>query len=227
MPFYYYDPTFLLLIPAIVLAMYAQLKVQNSYSKYSKVPAASGITGAQLCYRLLQQGGINDIDIEQIPGNLTDHYDPRAKKLRLSSDVYNNHSVAALGIVAHEVGHVLQEKDHYSPLKLRNFILPAASFGPTLSFPLFFMGLIFSLPFLMDIGIIVFSAAVVFQVITLPVEFNASRRAAFLLQEGGFLNQDELKMAKTVLSAASLTYIAASAMAIINLLRLILLRDRR
>jgi uncharacterized protein len=227
MPFYYYDPTFLLLIPAIVLAMYAQLKVQNSYSKYSKVPAASGITGAQLCYRLLQQGGINDIDIEQIPGNLTDHYDPRAKKLRLSSDVYNNHSVAALGIVAHEVGHVLQEKDHYSPLKLRNFILPAASFGTTLSFPIFFMGLIFSLPFLMDIGIIVFSAAVVFQVITLPVEFNASRRAAFLLQEGGFLNQDELKMAKTVLSAASLTYIAASAMAIINLLRLILLRDRR
>jgi len=225
--FFFYDPTFLLLIPAIPLALYAQFRVKKAYEKYGKVVASSGITGERLARQLLNQGGIGNVAVEAIPGKLSDHYDPRNKKLRLSEGVYSNQSVAALGIVAHEVGHALQDAYSYAPLKIRNNFVPVANFGSTLAFPLFFIGFLFTIPVLMDIGIIAFSLALAFQVITLPVEFNASKRAMVLLEEGKYLNQKELPMANAVLSAAALTYIAATAMALLNLIRLILLRGMR
>ena len=224
---YYYDPTFLLLIPAVIFAFYAQFKIQSTYAKYSQINASAGISGAQLGSKLLNTGNLAEVEVESIPGNLTDHYDPKEKKLRLSQGVYDSHSVAALGIVAHEVGHAMQDAKNYMPLGLRNNLVPVANFGTTLSFPLFFLGLIFSTPLLMDLGIIVFTFAVAFQAITLPVEFNASKRALILLKDGQYLNQEELRMTKQVLDAAALTYIAAAAMALLNLLRLIMLRNRQ
>lgn len=181
---FFYDPTFLLLIPAIILALYAQAKVRGTYAKFSKIASSRGYTGFQLARYILDDYRMTNVQIEPIPGNLSDHYDPRSKKLRLSHKVYQGNSVAALGIVAHEVGHAIQDAKSYVPLKLRNSIVPAANFGSGLAFPLFFIGLIANLPFLMDIGIIFFTLAVVFSVITLPVEFNASRRAIRILSDG-------------------------------------------
>jgi hypothetical protein len=224
---FFNDPTFLLLIPAILLAIYAQMKVKGTYEEFSKIHSEKGLTGAELGKELLNQGGIGDVEVESISGELTDHYDPQAKKLRLSQGVYQSSSVAALGIVAHEVGHALQDSRAYAPLKIRNNLGPVASFGTTLAFPLFFIGLIAALPIFMDLGILAFSIAVVFQVVTLPVEFNASGRALQLLKEGRYLNEQELSMAKKVLGAAALTYVAATAMAILNLVRLIALRGMR
>jgi Zn-dependent membrane protease YugP len=223
----FYDPTFLLLIPAIILAIYAQFKVKGTYAKYSEVQASSGITGAQLARELLSKGGMGEVAVESIPGDLSDHYDPRDKKLRLSQENYSNRSVAALGVVAHEVGHALQDAKNYAPLKIRNNFVPVANFGSNLAIPLFFIGLLMSYGPLMDLGIIAFSLAVAFQVITLPVEFNASKRAIALLGEGRYLTTEELPMAKQVLSAAALTYVAATAMAVLNLIRLIALRSSR
>ncbi|MCX5750534.1 MAG: zinc metallopeptidase [Candidatus Saganbacteria bacterium] len=223
----FYDPTFLLLIPAIILAIYAQFKVKGTYAKYSQVQASSGITGAQLARELLSKGGIGEVAVESIPGDLSDHYDPRDKKLRLSETNYSDHSVAALGVVAHEVGHALQDAKNYAPLKIRNNFVPVASFGSNLAMPMFFIGLLMSYGPLMDLGIIAFSLAVAFQLITLPVEFNASKRALALLGDGRYLNQEELPMAKQVLNAAALTYVAATAMAVLNLIRLIALRSSR
>jgi Zn-dependent membrane protease YugP len=224
---FFYDPTFLLLIPAIILALYAQARVKGTYAKFSKVPASRGYNGAQLARNILDDRHMTDVQIEAIPGNLSDHYDPRSKKLRLSQGVYNGNSVAALGIVAHEVGHAIQDANSYVPLKLRNSIVPAANFGSGLAFPLFFIGLIAGLPFLMDVAIIFFALAVAFSVITLPVEFNASRRAIRILSDGDYLTEKEIPLAKKVLSAAALTYVAATAMAILNLARLLLLRGSR
>jgi len=223
----FYDPTFLLLIPAIILAVYAQIRVQTTYAKFSQVRTAKGMSASSIARELLDNADLRGIEIELIPGNLTDHYDPRSKKLRLSEGVYNSASVAAMGIVAHEVGHALQDSKAYAPLAIRNGLVPVANFGSQLAIPLFFLGLIFSWPRLMDIGIIAFSLAVVFTVITLPVEYNASSRAMAILKSGNYLNTEELDLAKKVLNAASLTYVAATAMAILQLLRLLALRSRR
>jgi Zn-dependent membrane protease YugP len=224
---FFYDPTFLLLIPALILALYAQGRIKGAYAKYSKIPSSKGYNGAQLARYILDDRRMSDVQIEAIPGNLSDHYDPSSKKLRLSQGVYGSSSVAALGIVAHEVGHAIQDANSYVPLKLRNSIVPAANFGSGLAFPLFFIGLIAGLPFLMDIAVIFFALAVAFSVITLPVEFNASRRAIRILSDGDYLTEKEIPLAKKVLSAAALTYVAATAMAILNLARLLLLRGSR
>ncbi|MFA5839645.1 MAG: zinc metallopeptidase [Candidatus Margulisiibacteriota bacterium] len=223
---FYYDPTFLLIIPALLLALFAQYRVNSTYANYSKVPASIGITGEALAERILANQNLL-IKVESVAGELSDHYDPTAKVLRLSKGVYSGNSVAAMGIVAHEIGHAMQDAKAYMPLKLRNNFVPAANFGTNFAFPLFFVGIIAGFPFLMDLAILLFTFAVVFSVITLPVEFNASKRAMALLSDGHYLTSQELPMAKSVLSAAALTYVAATAMAVLNLIRLLILRRSR
>jgi len=222
----YYDSTFLLLIPALILSLYAQIKVNWTFGKYSKVRSRKGMTGAEVGRKLLDDAGLRSVPVSQVRGNLTDHYDPRDKTLHLSDSVYGSDSVAAIGVTAHEVGHAVQDAKAYAPLAMRSNLVPIAGLGSQLAIPLFFMGMLFSWPPLMDIGIIAFSIAVAFQVVTLPVEFNASSRAIALLSSGGYLEADELPLAKKVLSAAALTYVAATAMAVLNLIRLIALRGR-
>jgi len=224
---FFYDPTFLLLIPALILAIFAQARVKGTYNEFSKVRNSRGYSGAQLARYILDDHRMTEVKIESIPGELTDHYDPRTKVLRLSESIYNGDSVAALGITAHEAGHAMQDAKSYVPLKLRNGFVPVANFGSMLAFPLFIFGIIAGLPLLMDIGIIFFSFAVAFSVITLPVEFNASTRAIQLLRDGKYLSDNEIPMARKVLAAAALTYVAATTMAILNLARLLILRGRR
>ncbi len=224
------DPTFLLVIPALILALYAQSRVKGAYRKYSQVYASSRLTGAQAAYQLLQTAGAGEVTIEKQPGELTDHYDPRKKVLRLSQGVHDSASIAALGIAAHETGHAIQDHLHYQPMALRSIIYPVASIGSTLAFPLFFAGFLFSKSgpnILMDIGILLFTGAVAFSVVTLPVEFNASKRALALLEERRFLTADEMAGARKVLGAAALTYVASTAMAAVQLLRMVLLRSSR
>lgn len=227
---FFWDYTFILLIPPLILALYAQQKVRSTYKRYSRVAAASKISGAQAAHSLLNAGGAGSVKIEKISGELTDSYDPRKKVLRLSAGVYESSSLAALGIAAHEAGHALQHHNRYFPLQLRNAVYPVASLGSTLAFPLFVIGFFFSRQgpsILMDIGILLFVGAVVFSVITLPVEFNASKNALALLKDRGFLNQQEIVAAREVLSAAALTYVAATAMALMQLLRMFLIRQSR
>jgi Zn-dependent membrane protease YugP len=227
---YFGDYTFFLLIPPLLLALYAHQKVRSTYKQYSRVQASSRITGAETARGLLNSGGAGNIPVEKIQGNLTDHYDPRKRILRLSAAVHDSNSLAALGIAAHEAGHALQHHEGYAPLQLRNAIYPVANLGSTLAFPLFFAGLIFSSrgpSILMDIGILLFAAAVFFSVITLPVEFNASKRAVALLEERGFLSSREIVGARSVLSAAALTYVASTAMAAMQLLRMLMIRSSR
>ena len=226
MPFFY-DPTFILLIPAVILAIWAQVKVKSTFAKFEKVQAGRGMTGAEVAQRLLGDAGLGNVQIEEIQGKLSDHYDPRTRVLRLSAPISRGRSVAALGVAAHEVGHAIQHEKAYAPFEIRQSIVPVASFGSTLAFPLFFIGILFSAPKLMDIGIVFFSAAVVFQVVTLPVEFNASSRALALLDSRGYLVGEEVGQAKKVLSAAALTYVAATAMAVLELVRLLILRQSR
>lgn len=227
---YFGDTTFLMLIPALILALFAQAKVKSTYARYARIPASTRMTGAEAARSLLDSGGAGDVAVEKIAGQLTDNYDPRKKVLRLSEGVYDGRSLAALGIAAHETGHALQHRSHYAPLQFRNGFFPVANLGSTLAFPLFFIGLLTSRrgpsP-LMDIGILLFAAAVLFSVVTLPVEFNASRRAVVLLQERGLLNSQEISGARKVLSAAALTYVAATAMAVLQLVRLLLIRGSR
>jgi Zn-dependent membrane protease YugP len=224
------DYTFFLLIPPLLLALYAQARVRGTYAKFSRVSASSRITGAQMAKEILNLGGANDVGVEETPGRLSDHYDPRKRRLRLSAGVYESRSIAALGIAAHEAGHALQHHTGYAPLHLRNVIYPVASFGSTLAFPLFFIGFLMSSKgpsVLMDIGILLFSGAVLFSLLTLPVEFNASKRAMVLLEERGYLKGPELDGARRVLSAAALTYVASTAMAAMQLLRMFILRSSR
>jgi uncharacterized protein len=223
----FYDPTFVLLIPAVLLAVYAQWKVKGTYAKYSQVACSRGYTGAQVARYILDDYRLQKIEVVPTPGNLTDNYEPRSGKLNLSESVYNNNSVAAIGVAAHEAGHAIQDAKSYIPLKLRNGLVPVTNIGTTLAFPLFLLGLFAGLPQFMDIGIILFALAVVFSIVTLPVEFNASRRALRVLADGNFLTAQELPMAKSVLDAAALTYVAATAMAILNLVRLLMLRSQR
>lgn len=227
---FFWDYTFFLLIPPLILALYAQQKVRSTYKKYSAVFASSRLSGADVSQRILQSYGADDVKVERTRGSLTDHYDPRKHTLRLSEGVYGSNSLAAIGIAAHETGHALQHHTGYFPLYIRNVIYPVSSFGSTLAFPLFFIGFLFSREgpsVLMDIGILLFAGAVAFSILTLPVEFNASYRALNLLRDGGFLKKDELNGASKVLKAAALTYVAATAMAAMQLLRLILLRQSR
>jgi Zn-dependent membrane protease YugP len=224
------DHTFFLLIPCLLLAFYAQARVRGTYAKFSRVAAASGVSGAQMAREILNVGGAAEVQIEPTPGQLTDHYDPRKKVLRLSAGVHDSSSIAALGIAAHEAGHALQHHAGYAPLALRNGIYPVANIGSTLAFPIFIAGFFFSSRgpnILMDIGILLFSGAVVFSVLTLPVEFNASKRAVALLGERGYLRGQELDGARRVLSAAALTYVASTAMAAIQLVRMLVLRQSR
>jgi len=223
------DWTYVLVLPAVALALLAQFKVKSTYAKYARVSASSGAKAADTARALLNQGGAGHVPVEKVPGRLTDHYDPRKRILRLSEGVHDSSSIAALGIAAHEAGHALQHNAHYGPLALRNSIFPVVNIGSTLAFPLFFVGFIAGAGgrVLMDIGILLFSFAVFFSLITLPVEFNASKRAVALLQERGFLNPREIGGAKKVLSAAALTYIASAAMAVLQLFRLLILRDSR
>jgi uncharacterized protein len=223
----FYDPTFVLLIPAVILAIYAQWKVKSTYSKYSQVRCSRGYTGAQVARYILDDYRLQQIQVVSTPGELTDNYDPRTGKLNLSESVYGSNSVAAIGVAAHEAGHAIQDAKSYVPLKLRNGLVPVTNLGTTLAFPLFLLGMFAGLPQFMDIGIILFALAVVFSIITLPVEFNASRRAIRVLADGNFLTAQELPMAKEVLNSAALTYVAATAMAILNLARLIIMRNQR
>jgi len=227
--FYSFDMYYIILVvPALILAMYAQFKVSSTFSKYSSVQNTKGITGAQVSRKLLDINGLNDISINQINGNLTDHYNPSNKTVNLSETVYSSTSVAAIGVAAHETGHALQHAKLYAPLNVRNAIFPIVRFSSSVSLPLALLGFISGLEILISIGIILFSAVVLFQLITLPVEFNASKRALGMLYDYGVLSQDEIVMAKKVLSAAALTYLASAITGIANLLRLILLsRSRR
>ncbi|MBN2105570.1 zinc metallopeptidase [bacterium] len=227
MPYLFYDPTLLFLIPAIILSLWAQFKVKSTFNKYSKVKAGSGMTGAELSKRLLQDHGLSGVEVEEINGNLSDHYDPRSKVLRLSSGVARSRSVAALGVAAHEVGHAVQHQEAYQPFQIRQAIAPAVGLGSKMAFPLILIGLIMSVPTLLDIGIIFFSGAVLFQLVTLPVEFNASGRALAVLKNRGYLAEMEVKDARKVLYAAALTYVAATAVAVLQLIRLLVLRNAR
>ena len=228
---FYYDPTYVLVSIGAVLSLLASAKVNSTYAKYSKVRSMTGMTGAQAAERILYQAGIRDVRIEHIRGNLTDHYDPSAKVVRLSDATYNSPSVAAVGVAAHECGHVLQHYEGYAPLKIRTALVPAANIGSKLGIPLILLGLLLgSNPVLVNIGIWVFCLAVLFQIVTLPVEFNASRRAVQILDRQGILGGEEVRQCRQVLGAAALTYVAAAAASILQLLRLILLfggRDRR
>jgi uncharacterized protein len=222
------DPSFILLIPAMVLALWAQAKVRSTYRKFSEVASASGLTGAQVAQRILSMEGLSEVEIEPIPGELTDHYDPRSKKVRLSEGIYGQRSVAALGIAAHEVGHAIQHSHSFVPLSLRSAFLMPANIGSTLAMPLFFVGFIFSsVKVLMDIGIYLFIGVLAFQLVTLPVEFDASRRALKSLGGSGLMASAEVDMARKVLTAAAWTYVAAAAVSVSHLLRLLILRNAR
>ncbi|MGE5405002.1 MAG: zinc metallopeptidase [Candidatus Saccharibacteria bacterium] len=220
---FFWDPTFILLIPGMILAAWAQIKVQSTFNKYSQVAAARRITGADLAAALLRGGGLHDVRIERIGGTLSDHYDPRSKVLRLSDSVYGSNSVAALGVAAHEVGHALQHEAGYAPLVIRNAIVPVANFASYAAFPLILIGLLLHMAGLAQIGVLVFTAVLIFQVITLPVEFNASGRAVALLSHGGYVTTEEVPLVKKVLGAAALTYVAAVVVSLLNLLRFVLI----
>jgi len=226
MPFFY-DPTFLWLLPALALAIYAQVKVSSTFNKYAQVATARGMTGAEVAADLLRRRGVSDVRIEAVQGMLGDHYDPRTKTLRLSPQVYGSNSVAAVGVAAHEAGHALQHKDGYAPLALRSAIVPAAQIGTSAAWILFFIGFAMGTPFLMTLGIVLFLGYVLFSLVTLPVEFNASSRAVQVLQGEGFVLPQEAAGVRAVLNAAALTYVAAAAMAVLQLVRLLVLRNAR
>lgn len=222
---YGFDWTYLMVLAGAILSMIASAKVNSTFQKYAKVRSMSGMTAAQVARKILDRNGLSNIPVEHVSGNLSDHYDPSHKVLRLSDSTYNSVSVAAIGVAAHECGHALQHKESYGPLKLRTAIVPAANLGSRLGMPIILLGLFFGGggSFLVNLGIWVFSLAVLFQVVTLPVEFNASNRALVMLEDYGILGQDEKRKAKSVLSAAAMTYVAAAASSILQLLRLIIL----
>lgn len=225
---YWWDPTYFLVLIGAAICAIASARVNSTYSKYSRYQSSAGMTGAQAAQRLLSYVGIRDVKIEHISGNLTDHYDPSAKVLRLSDAVYGQTSVAAIGVAAHECGHAIQHAKGYVPLQIRTAIVPVVNLGSTLSWPIIILGVILGWnQTLIQVGILLFTAVVLFQLVTLPVEINASSRALTLLEESGILYHDEMKMSRKVLSAAAMTYVAAAASSILQLLRLVLLFGRR
>jgi uncharacterized protein len=231
MPFFGFgfDPTFVLLIPAFIFAMWAQWKVQNTYQKYSQVRASNGRTGREMAAAILARNGLSDVPVEQAGGFLSDHYDPRTRSVHLSPHNYQTDSIAAIAVAAHEVGHAIQHQQGYVPLNFRSTLFPVVNIGSWLAMPLFFIGLILGSAggILMDLGILFFLGVVLFQTVTLPVEFDASRRALVQLTESGAISTDEVGMAKKVLDAAALTYVAAAAVALLQLVRLVLIRNSR
>lgn len=229
MYYYRFDPTYILLIIAMLLSLAASAKLKSTFAVYRRMESASGMTGAEAAQRILRNAGVYDVRIEPIRGELTDHYDPRTKVVRLSEPIYNKTSLAAVGVAAHECGHAIQHATNYAPLNFRSALVPVANLGSTLSWPLFLAGLVMSFRPLLTAGILLFTAAVLFQLVTLPVEINASSRALKLLNADGILAPQEVRGAKKVLTAAALTYVAASAGSILQLLRLLILaggRDR-
>lgn len=229
MPYFYgFDSTYILVLIGVVLSLLASSRVKNTYAKYSRELSLTGMTGAQAAQRILSMAGIYDVTIQHVSGNLTDHYDPRNKTLHLSDAVYGNASVAAVGVAAHECGHAIQHDRGYVPLKLRSAIAPAANIGANISWPIILVGLLLGgSGILIQIGILMFSLAVAFQLVTLPVEYNASKRAMSMLEETGILYREELPKTRKVLNAAALTYVAAAASSILQLLRLVLLFGNR
>lgn len=223
-PMYYgFDSTYLLVLIGVVICLVASARMNSTFNRYSRVRSASGMTGRDAAQRILQSVGIYDVRVEHVTGNLSDHYDPRSKVLRLSDATYNSTSVAAIGVAAHECGHAMQHAHGYAPLKLRSVLVPVASFGSNIAWPLILIGLVMGGSSLLQLGILAFSVAVIFQLVTLPVEFNASRRAMQVLGSTGILYGDELSATRKVLSAAALTYVASAASSILQLLRLVLL----
>ena len=226
----FYDPTYILVLIGAVLSLAASGMVSRTFSKYSKMRNMRGITGAEAAERVLHSAGIYDVKVERVAGNLTDHYDPRTKVLRLSDSVYSQASVAAVGVAAHECGHAIQHAKGYAPLALRSTLVPIANFGSKIAWPLILIGFLFNNEtsmLLINIGIIAFSAAVLFQLVTLPVEFNASNRAIRMIAGTGMMQGEEIQAAKKVLNAAALTYVAGAATAILQLLRIIILAGGR
>ncbi|HJC90760.1 MAG TPA: zinc metallopeptidase [Candidatus Mediterraneibacter excrementigallinarum] len=228
--YYYFDPTYMLVVIGVVICMIASARVNSVFSTYSRMRSHSGMTGKEAAERILRKNGIYDVRVIHIPGNLTDHYDPRNKTLGLSDTVYNSSSVAAVGVAAHECGHAVQHSVGYAPLSIRGALVPVANFGSALSWPLIIIGLFMGgqmSSLLINLGILLFSAAVLFQIVTLPVEFNASRRAVRVLETSGMLCPDEIGAVKKVLGAAALTYVASAASMILQLLRLMIIGGRR
>ena len=223
MPGFYYGPDMLLMIPAIIFTLWAQWAVKSAYTKYSQIGTRSRITGAQAAQAIMDSAGVRNVEIGAIAGEMTDHYDPKQKIVNLSEGVYGSDSIAAVGIAAHEVGHAIQDAHDYAPMKLRTLMYPISSIGSTLAWPLIMIGFIFGhsgMGWLLHLGIYLFAAAVAFTIVTLPVEFNASNRAVKALAKGGYLTDDELNGVRKVLRAAALTYVAAAAAAVLQLLRL-------
>lgn len=226
----YFDSTYILVIVGMVICLLASAKMKSTFQKYARVRNHSGITGREVAEDILRRAGIYDVRVEHVPGDLTDHYDPRSKILRLSDATYRSNSVAAVGVAAHECGHAMQHAKGYAPLAIRSSLAPVASFGGTIAWPLILLGLFFnshSSQLFLDLGIIAFLAAVLFQIVTLPVEFDASRRAVQALGTSGILYEEEVKHTKKVLFAAALTYVAGAAAAILQLLRILLLANSR
>ena len=223
--YYYFDWTYILVVIGLVLSLAASAKVNGTFSKYSRTWSRSGITGAEAARQILNANGIYDVTVRQVPGNLTDHFDPRSRTVNLSAAVYGSTSISAIGVAAHECGHVIEDAREYVPLKIRAALVPVANIGSNLAIPLIILGVIIGgvgSP-LAEIGILMFSLAVLFQLVTLPVEFNASSRALKILGDSRILAEDEVKKAREVLGSAALTYVAAAASSILQLLRLVIL----
>ena len=225
---FYFDYTYVLfMIPCIIISLICQVRVKSAFSKYSKIPNTRGMTGAQAAEYVLRHNNVTGVRIEHVSGELTDHYDPRSNVIRLSDSVYNSATVAAVGVAAHEAGHAAQYAENYVPMQIRSAVIPATKVGSTLSLPLIILGMIFSIKVLSFAGVILFGFTVLFQLVTLPVEFNASRRAVAALESSGRVSQEGVKSAKKVLTAAALTYVAALATALANMVRLMILIRRR
>ena len=235
-PFFFFDPTMVLLIPGIILAGWAQWKVKSTFRKYSEYDARIGLTAGQIAQDILSKGGLSgsvkgnrgnknalNVQIGHVSGNMTDHYDPRDQVLNLSDTVYGSKSLAAIGVAAHEAGHAFQHAQAYTPLQIRASLVPVAKFGSTLSFPLLLGGIFLGMPVLAEIGVVLFSFVVLFGLVTLPVEFNASSRAIAILRDGGYLTEQEIPAARKVLNAAAWTYVASALMAVLSLLRLLII----
>lgn len=225
--FFFYDPTWWLIIAGMLLCLIASGNVSATYRRYSKIDNIRGMTAGEVAERILRNAGISEVHVERIEGELTDHYDPKHKVVRLSEGVYHSASVAAIGVAAHECGHVIQHYGGYIPIRIRNAIVPVVNFGSNLSWPLILLGVLFGLTNLVDVGIVLFSLALVFQIVTLPVEFNASKRAIRIIRESGILQGDEVSGAQKVLNAAALTYVAGTIATALQVLRLFLLFGRR
>ncbi len=226
----YFDPTYMLVLIGVAICLAASAKMRSTFSRYSRIRNHSGMTGREAAEQVLHRAGIYDVRVEHVSGNLTDHYDPRSKVLRLSDATYGSASVAAVGVAAHECGHAIQHATGYAPLAFRSALVPVANFGSTIAWPLILIGLLFnsqSSVLFLNLGILAFSLAVLFQIVTLPVEFNASSRAIHMLSGNGMLYEDEVRATRKVLTAAALTYVAGAASAILQLLRIILISNSR